>query len=113
MKNFYLKGKIKMTKQEKPRYVTRAINKELNIEIQVLLWELLDAITVKRKDKMDYLQVFEIKSDGNNVKIINRQEQPAIKEEVIIGQGGLSVKDNTVWIIDESDKKTMLFPNDY
>ncbi|NEY18574.1 DUF960 domain-containing protein [Bacillus ginsengihumi] len=102
-----------MAKQGKPRYVTRAINVELNIEIQVLLWELLDSIAIKRKDTMDYLQLFEIKSDGNNVKIINQQEQPAIKQEIIIEQGVLSIKDITVWIIDESDKQIMLFPSDY
>lgn len=45
---------------------------------------------------MDYLQVFIIKSDGNIVKIINRQEQPSTKEEIIIAQGRLCIKDNTV-----------------
>jgi hypothetical protein len=102
-----------MTEQLKPRYVTRAINEELNIEMQTLLWEMLDSVAVKRKDKMDYLQVFEIVNIGNNVKIFNRQEQPTIKEELIMGQGTMSIKDTTVWIIDEPDKQTMLFPSDY
>lgn len=102
-----------MAKQEKSKYVTRAINGKLNVEIQVLLWELWGSIALRRKDKMDYLQVFEIKSDGNNVKITNRQEQPAIKEEIIIKLGLLCIKDTTVWIIDEPDNQTMLFPSDY
>ncbi len=102
-----------MTEQRKPRYVTRAINEELNIEIQVLLWELLDSIAIKRENKMDYLQVFEIVNIGNKIKIINRQEQPTMKEVLIIEQGALNVKDTTVWTIDEPDKLTMLFPSDY
>ncbi|HDR4548695.1 DUF960 family protein [Bacillus cereus] len=101
-----------MTEQKRPRYVTRTINESLNLEIQVLLWRLLDLIVIKRKDKMSYLQVFTIESDGNNVKIINQQENP-FNEEEIIAQGRLCIKDTTVWIIDETDKQTMLFPSDY
>ncbi|MEB6551142.1 DUF960 domain-containing protein [Heyndrickxia sporothermodurans] len=102
-----------MNEQHKPRYMTRAINEELNIEMQALLWELLDSIAVKRKDKMDYLQVFEIVNIGNKIKIINRQEQPTIKEELIMDKGTMNIKNTTVWIIDEPDKQTMLFPSDY
>ncbi|WP_226528171.1 DUF960 family protein [Metabacillus niabensis] len=102
-----------MTLQLKPRYVTRAINEEVNIELQVLLWELLDSIAVKRKDKMDYLQIFELVNNGNNIRIINFQEQPAMKEEFIIGKGKLNIKDATIWIIDEPNNQTMLFPSDY
>lgn len=101
-----------MTEQHKPRYVTRAINGELNIEIQVLLWELLDSIAVSGKDKMDYLQVFEIVNSGNKLKITNRQEQPAMKKELII-ESTLEIKDTTVWIINEPNYQTMLFPSDY
>jgi Staphylococcal protein of unknown function (DUF960) len=108
-----MKGEIEMTKQHKPRYATRAINEELNIEIQVLLWELLNTITVKRKEEMDYLQVFEIVNEGNNIKIINRQEQPAMEEELMIERGSMEIEDTVVWIIDDLKYQTMLFPKDY
>lgn len=109
-----MREKVKMAEQRKQRYVTKAVNEELNIEIQVLLWELLDSIAVKRKDKMDYLQVFEIVIDGNNIKIINRQEQPAMKEELaIMEQGSMGIEDIIVWIIDDLEYQTMLFPKDY
>lgn len=104
---------MRMAKQEKPRYVTRAINEELNIEIKLLLWELFDSIAIKRKNKMDYLQVFEIVNIGNKINIINRQEQPTMKEKLIIEYGVMNVRNTTVWIIDEPNKQTMLFPNDY
>lgn len=102
-----------MTEQRKPRYMTRAINEELNIEMQALLWELFDSIAVKRKDKMDYLQVFDIVNGGNNIEIINHQEQPAMMEELIIEQGSMEIEDTIVWIIDDLENQTMLFPKDY
>lgn len=109
-----MREKVKMAEQRKQRYVTKAINEELNIEIQVLLWELLDSIEVKRKDKMDYLQVFEIVNQGDNIKIINRQEQPTMTEELMImKQGSMNIEDTIVWIIDDLEYRTMLFPKDY
>ena len=62
--------------------MTRAINEELNIEIQTLLWGLLDSISNKRKDKMDYFQVFQIERKGNHIKITNRQEQPVVNAKL-------------------------------
>lgn len=93
--------------------MTKAISEELNTKTLVLLWELFDSIAVKRQGKMDYLQVFEIVNIGNKIKIINRQEQPSIKEELMMEKGTLNIKDNTVWIIDEPDKQIMMFPSDY
>ncbi|MFJ7725876.1 DUF960 family protein [Neobacillus sp. NPDC097160] len=107
------KGEKSMNEQRKPRYMTRAISEKISIEMQTLLWELLDSIAVQRKDKMDYLQVFEFVNINKKIKIINSQEQPPIKEEIIIEQGIMNLKDTTIWIIDEPDKQTMLFPSDY
>jgi hypothetical protein len=108
-----MKMMLKMVEHRKPRYVTRAINEELNIETQVLLWELLDSITFKRKAEMDYLQVFEIINTGEKVKITNRQEQPAMMEELVIWLGTMNIEDTIVWIIDDLEYQTMLFPKDY
>ncbi|WP_067727836.1 DUF960 family protein [Oceanobacillus damuensis] len=102
-----------MIEQRKSRYVTRAINDELNIEIQALLWGLWDSIAVNRKDKMDYLQVFEIVTDGKKLKVMNRQEQPAMSEELVIEQCSMEISNIIVWIIDELNKQTMLLPSDY
>lgn len=102
-----------MDSQRKRRYATRAINEELNIEIQALLWELLDSIAIKRKDNMDYLQVFEIVNSGNTLIIINRQEQPEMREELVVERGSMIIRNVTVWIINEQNVQTMLFPLDY
>lgn len=93
-----------MYKQRKSRYMTRTVNERLNIETQVLLWEVLDMIIRKRKDKMDYLQVFEISNSGNKIRIINRQEQSVVIEELIMVRGFIKIEDTIIWIIDEVDK---------
>ncbi|TYS18053.1 hypothetical protein FZC78_09505 [Rossellomorea vietnamensis] len=97
----------------KPRYMTRAINEELSIEIQALLWGLLDSIVIIRKDKMDYLQVFEIVNNCKSIKITNHQEQPYLKQEIVLEHVLMNVKATVVWIINEPNKQTMLFPSDY
>ncbi|SDQ06638.1 protein of unknown function [Virgibacillus salinus] len=102
-----------MTEKHKSRYMTKAINEELNVKLQMTLWQLMDILALKRKDKMDYLQVFDIIVSGSRLKIINKQEHPYMVEKFININGNTITKSITVWIIDDIDKQTMLFPSDY
>ena len=57
----------------KERYLTRGISNEIPLEIQILLWSMIDKLNVKT----DYLQLFEIEPiDANLLKIEHRQEVP-------------------------------------
>ncbi|MEK5489056.1 DUF960 family protein [Lysinibacillus sp. FSL M8-0355] len=102
-----------MTKPNRYRNVTRAISEKVDVNMQIQLWRIYDLLTAEREKDMDYLQVFEIKCADNNVIITNEQEEPALKKELILKQGKFDVFDTTIWIIDEFDKQTMLFPSDY
>ncbi|RTZ51678.1 hypothetical protein EKO25_26100, partial [Bacillus sp. SAJ1] len=95
------------------RYITRAIAEELNPEIQVIVWGIMDSVERRRKDKMDYLQVFNITANDKGIRIVNKQEQPQFEEEYLIRNDGIANENITIWIIDEPNIQTMMFPRDY
>ncbi len=102
-----------MTKPNRHRNVTKAVSEKVDVNMQIQLWRIYDLLAAERENDMDYLQVFEIKSANNKVIIINEQEEPSLMKEVILEQEMFNVNDTTIWIIDEFDKQTMLFPSDY
>ena len=98
------------------RYITRGINDELPVDIQVLLWLAIDSVRVATDDTLDYLQVFTFKKAGDDMlSIKHEQEQPPrvrvhhtkYKEEY---RNFLNEK---VFIIDDGDHSTMLFASEY
>ena len=48
---------------DRDRYLTREVSNEIPLEIQILLWSMIDGLNVKK----DYLQVFEIDPIGVNL----------------------------------------------
>lgn len=102
-----------MTVQNKPRYVTRTISEELSIELQAIVWQFYDEIIEQRKEKMDYLQVFEIESNESSLTLTNRQEELPFQIKIIIKNKVKGAKNTSIWVIDDLDYLTMLFPTDY
>ncbi|WP_409482399.1 DUF960 domain-containing protein [Bacillus safensis] len=94
------------------RYMTRAIADCLHMEIQKLLWDLIDHGR-KQGEKLDYLQVFELEKRENQQRIIHRQEVPERKREWLITLKSTPPAQGTVWCIDDETHQTMLFPSDY
>ncbi|PRO39754.1 hypothetical protein C6W18_17815 [Bacillus sp. LLTC93] len=54
------------------------------------------------------MQVFEIINISEKIKITNRQEQPAMMEELVIWRGPMEIEDTIVWIIDDLEYQKML-----
>lgn len=67
-----------MFEKDKPRYVTRQIASNVSIEIQVLIWRIMD-IRRNNQEPLDYLQVFNLQRIIDMQMITNRQEQPPMK----------------------------------
>ncbi len=63
------------------RYMTRKVAEEIPLEINILLWNLIDELNVEK----DYLQVFELNSIGEGiVEVIHKQEVPEYKSSLYI-----------------------------
>ena len=88
------------------RYVSRGINDEIPIDLQIFMWQLIEELKDTTGD-VDYLQVFTISivdESENKVRIIHSQEVPEYKK---------------VWIFKVSEPcndethSTMLLANEY
>ena len=90
------------------RYITKGINEELPLSIQILLWSLVDSLLIEK----DYLQIFTIKIiRGNLLEITHSQEKPVYTKTIqAVGDIDRNMK---VYIIDDGEYSTMLFAEEY
>ena len=98
------------------RYATRGINNKLGLDLQLLLWMLID----KRKEtgiEVDYLQVFElsvIQKNGVAVQsVIYRQECPPASDTYYFPLLAEEPIKGAVWAIDSNEYCMMLLPEEY
>lgn len=96
------------------RYITCGINEEIDVEIQIALWNFID--NLKKKDfEIDYLQVFELKSIENgdrfNQEIIHSQEVPEYKKKYLTEVG--KPVNAKIFVIDDKSHSTMLLGEEY
>ena len=90
------------------RYITKGINEELPLSIQILLWSLVDSLLIEK----DYLQIFTIKIiRGNLLEITHSQEKP-VYTKTIQAVGAID-RNMKVYIIDDGEYSTMLFAEEY
>lgn len=97
------------------RYMTRRIQEELPLEIQLILWYEIDG-QQNADFKMDYLQVFKFEKLGENVLLIRHtQEQPERVTYTYCNYKDEYEKliNTTIFIIDDGDHSTVLFSEEY
>ena len=87
-------------------YLTRGVQSEIPIELQLFMWGCIDSVP-----EPDYLQIFRLESVGTMQKIIHEQEQPPFKREYLIPVSRpITTK---VYIIDSDTYSTMLLASEY
>ena len=92
------------------RYLTKGINKEVPLNLQALLWSMIDSTLIKK----DYLQVFKIKiinKNANLIEITHTQEQPKYKNT--IQAVAVIERDLKIYVIDDGENMVMLQSNEY
>lgn len=103
-------------KEGQPRYMTRGISEEVPLEIQIILWGMVDAL--RRVKKLDYLQIFQLETIGNQEEgtlvqvITHSQEQPKYGRVYYIPTMGNGVT-GKIYIIDDGEYATMLWADEY
>lgn len=96
-----------MFKQEN-RYVSRQVNEAVPMQLQILLWGMIDLL--KEKKELDYLQIFRLKVRDNRVQIEHEQEVPPYKERYEFEKSEFPIKhDMKIYVIDS----TMIFAEEY
>ena len=104
---------------EEPRYMTKGIAEELPILYQILLWGIIDKLRDSGQ-RMDYLQVFRLKTttnpdrEGKLLSITHSQERPRYEKEYIlpVSKDSESIS-GKIFVIDDAEYATMLWSDEY
>ena len=90
------------------RFITRGINNEIPIILQLNMWALIDELKIEK----DYLQIFELDEYNGFQRIIHSQEQPPYKKEYLCNKGTPFIN-TKIYVIDDGEYSTMLLSNEY
>ena len=93
----------------KQKYLTREVADKVPVEIQLLMWNMIEELKVKK----DYLQVFQLKEQGQQMlEITHKQEMPEFTQTILIKNIGVK-KEMKIYVIDSGDYSTMMFSHEY
>lgn len=96
------------------RYVTRGVNDEVDIRLQLIMWSMIDKLKDEGNVELDYLQVFRTRKEGNKIIINQSQEVPEYSFTYEIELEDIQIDDEIkVYVIDSVEYSTMLFPSEY
>lgn len=97
------------------RYVTRGVNEEVDIRLQLIIWSMLDKLKDEGNVELDYLQVFKLRKEGNKVIINQSQEVPEYSRTYEIELEDIQIGDDIkIYVIGNGvEGSTMLFPWEY
>lgn len=90
------------------RYLTRGVDAEIPLHLQLFMWGCVDRLPEKR----DYLQVFELEPLGKKMqRITHTAEQPDHRMTYLIStEEPITAK---IYVIDDGDHSTMLLASEY
>ena len=97
-----------MFESNKPRYLTRGVDAEIPLNIQVFLWNCIDNMP----EEKDYLQVFNLLNVNGLQVIRHTAEQPEFEMTYVLAEVENPVTAK-IYIIDSVDYCTMLLAEEY
>lgn len=96
-----------MFEKSKGRYLTRGVDSEIPLALQVFMWKCIDELPQEH----DYLQVFNIEQNGKLLVITHTSEQPEYSRKYIFADE--MVLNAKVYVIDDGEHCTMLLAEEY
>ena len=97
-----------MFDRSKGRYLTRGIDAEIPLDIQIFMWAAVD----KMPEPKDWLQVFNLSIENGLQVIKHTSEQPKFDMTYILTTLTKAVTAK-IYIIDDGDHCTMLLAEEY
>ena len=98
-----------MFERSKGRYLTRGVDAEIPIDIQIFMWEAVDNMP----EPKDYLQVFNLTVQNGLQVIRHTSEKPKYEMTYILTSLLTKAVTAKVYIIDDGDHCTMLLAEEY
>ncbi|MEZ7892712.1 MAG: DUF960 domain-containing protein [Candidatus Wallbacteria bacterium] len=93
------------------RYMTCGVVSEIPLDIQLILWGLIDKLKTKN-EQLDYLQIFELAKKNENTQYIKHiQEVPPYKNESTFRHN--TPVNKKIYVIDDKTHSTMLLAEEY
>ncbi len=89
------------------RFLTRGVQAEIPMELQLFLWNCIDQLPEER----DYFQVFKFDVRNGKQHIHHFSEQPEYSKEYTIDLA--NPVNQKVYVIDDIDHSTMLLAEEY
>ena len=97
-----------MFEKNKGRDLTKGVEMEIPMEIQLFLWEAIDQMP----EPKDYLQVFQLSVANGMQTIHHTTEEPAFSMTYVLPYVEQPVTQK-VYVIDDGDHCTMLLAEEY
>ena len=97
-----------MFESNKPRYLTRGVDAEIPLDIQVFLWSCIDNMP----EGKDYLQVFNLLNVNGLQVIRHTAEQPEFEMTYVLAEVENPVTAK-IYVIDSVEYCTMLLAEEY
>jgi len=97
-----------MFEKDKKRYLTRGVDSEIPLEIQILMWQCID----RMPEPKDYLQVFRLSVENGLQVIHHTSEEPEYNMTYILPTIANPVTAK-VYVIDDGEHCTMLLAEEY
>lgn len=93
-------------------YNSRQANEIVPVEIQILMWSIIDEL--KSKIELDYLQIFRLKKKEDMVIVEHEQEVSQYKEQYELQESHISIEHYMkIYVIDSVDYSRIILASEY